>query len=44
MTEPGYWLPLGVFLLLILADRPCSACGRLWRHRLDCRRRPAHRV
>ena len=32
-------LAIGVVLLLVLSGRPCPACGRWLRHRLDCRDR-----
>jgi hypothetical protein len=34
-----YLAPALVVLVLLLTDRPCAACGRWVRHRLDCRNR-----
>jgi phage/plasmid primase-like uncharacterized protein len=32
-----YVAPAIVVLVLLLTNRPCVACGRWVRHRLDCR-------
>ena len=40
-TRDLAWLvPVAVLVTLMLTDRPCSDCGRLFWHRLVCRRRP----
>jgi len=37
---PGMLIAVGVVLVLVAADRPCSGCGRWFQHRLRCPRRP----
>jgi len=37
---PSMLVALGVVLILVAADRPCPGCGRWFRHRLVCPRRP----
>jgi hypothetical protein len=39
VATPAYLLPLAAVLLLVVFDRPCPGCGRIFRHRLDCRYR-----
>jgi len=38
--SPEYLLPVAIVLILVAFDRPCSGCGRVFRHRFDCRYRP----
>jgi len=40
MTAPSGWLVVvALFVAAIVADRPCSDCGRWMLHTLICRRR-----